>query len=218
MASERFSVQPGDPVLLRRALVRLRTGSSRSLGCIELAKEALEASWRDDRQEATRSCHQPSVRVRYPPRREDDRTGAGRKFLLSDPEHMLSLDHVEELVLVRVDVEPRVERIDLLDDREGAAGAFRTRLDDEHRSRKRQALAGPRVEAVCPYVLKGDAATLASGPECIHLAAARLRRHSDRRASTRPVDVRVTRRRSSEDASKPRKQASGPSSSRGTSL
>ena len=40
--------------------------------------------------------------------------------MLTDLDHVVSLDHVEELVLVRVDVEQRVERINLLDDRERA--------------------------------------------------------------------------------------------------
>jgi hypothetical protein len=97
------------------------------------------------------------VRVRYLPRCEHDRAGAGGKFLLPDREHMLSLDHVEELVLVRVDVQRRVERIDLLDDREGAGRALRARLDEEHRARERQALAGARVEAVSRSALIGDA-------------------------------------------------------------
>lgn len=45
-------------------------------------------------------------------RREHHGAGTGPKFLLPDPEHVLSLDHVEELVLVRVDVQRGVERID----------------------------------------------------------------------------------------------------------
>jgi len=36
------------------------------------------------------------------PRREHDRAGACPKVLVTDPKHVLSLDDVEELVLVRV--------------------------------------------------------------------------------------------------------------------
>ena len=75
---------------------------------------------------------------------------------------MLSLDHVEELVLVRVDVQRRVEWVDLFDDREGTGRALRARLDEEHRSREGQTLAAARVDAVSRWILNGDAANVAS--------------------------------------------------------
>ena len=157
MSLERRSVKPGDPVLLRRALVRLRPRSSSSFSCTELAKEALEPCWRDHGQEATRSWHTPSVRVRYVPRREHHRARAGGKLLLPYREQMLPLDHVEELILIRVDVQRRVERIDLLNDREGTCRASGARLDEEHRARERQTLTGGHVEAVSRWALIGDA-------------------------------------------------------------
>jgi len=70
---------------------------------------------------------------------------------------MLSLDHVEELILVRVYMQRRVERIDFLDNRERACRALGARLDEEHPARERQTLTSGRVEAVSGWALIGDA-------------------------------------------------------------
>lgn len=44
------------------------------------------------------------MRMRHPPRGEHNGAGASGKLLLADPKHVLALDHVEELVLIRVRV------------------------------------------------------------------------------------------------------------------
>ena len=43
--------------------------------------------------------------MRHMPRGEHDCTGTCGKFVLTDSEHVLSLDHVEQLVLIRMYVE-----------------------------------------------------------------------------------------------------------------
>jgi hypothetical protein len=87
--------------------------------------------------------------MRHATRREDDGAGASRELLRSDREDVVALDDVEELVLIRVDVQRRVERINLLDDRERTPGRLTARLDEELRARKRQPLACAGVEPVC---------------------------------------------------------------------
>ncbi len=58
----------------------------------------------------------------HPARGEHNGAGASGKRLLADPEHMLAFDHVEELVLVRMYVERRVERVYRLEDDTSASG------------------------------------------------------------------------------------------------
>jgi hypothetical protein len=98
----------------------------------------------------------------------DDGAGASRKLLLTDLEDVLALDHVEELVLVRVHVQRRVERIDLLDDRECAGRRLAGRLDEELGTRERQALALAGVEVVAACVRSCDGANLARAAEKRH--------------------------------------------------
>ena len=95
------------------------------------------------------------------PRGEHDCTGSRRKLVLTDSEHVLPLDHVEELILIRVHVEGSVERIYLLEDRERTGGGFRARFDQEDRSRERQALSSRRVEVIAVGALISDGANLA---------------------------------------------------------
>ncbi len=79
---------------------------------------------------------------------EHDCARPRRKFLVANKKHVLALDHIEELVLVRMDVSRSVERIYLLDDRECPPGCLRTGLDEEDCTREGQALASGRVEVV----------------------------------------------------------------------
>jgi hypothetical protein len=103
------------------------------------------------------------VRVRYLPRGEHDCAGSRGKLLLTDSEHVVPLDHVEELVLVRMNVERSVERVYLFDDREGTSGRLRARFDQEGRSRERQALSSRRIEVVTVRAVVSDGANLAGG-------------------------------------------------------
>ena len=81
------------------------------------------------------------MRVRYAPRGEHDRARADVEDGLADGELVLALEHDEQLVLVRVDVGRRVERRDLLHDRERSAGRLRRRLDEELRVAEAERLA-----------------------------------------------------------------------------
>jgi len=56
-----------------------------------------------------------------PPRRKHDSAGAGPKFRFADLEDVLPLEHVEQLVLILVNVERRVDWFVLLKDRERSA-------------------------------------------------------------------------------------------------
>jgi hypothetical protein len=103
------------------------------------------------------------MRVWDMPRGEHDCTGTSGKLDLTDSEHMLSLDHVEELVLIRVDVERSVERIFLFDDRECTSGGLGARFDKENRSRKRQTFASRGSEMKAYGALLSDRANLACG-------------------------------------------------------
>ncbi len=62
-------------------------------------------------------------------------------LLVADPEDVLSLEHVEQLVLVAVHVRRGVQRIDLLDDPQRAAGGLRRRADHELGAAEPQPLA-----------------------------------------------------------------------------
>ena len=89
--------------------------------------------------EATGSWHHATVRVRHCRGANTTALGTAGKLVVTDSEHVLSLDHVEELVLIRVYVKGSIERIHLFDDRERTSGGFAL-ADEEVRSRKRQAL------------------------------------------------------------------------------
>ena len=149
---------------LRRAGVRFGPDRAVALGFGELAEEPLEARRRDERQEAAGPRNDPPVRMRDASRGEHDRARADVERGAPDGELVLALQHDEQLVLVRVDVRRRVERRDLLDDRERPAGRLRRRLDEElrlaeaerlavvtrERERVRRSGHGPRLAAVRP--------------------------------------------------------------------
>ena len=118
---------------------------------------------RHHRQEATRSWHHASVRVRHLPRGEHDCTGTCGKLVVTDLEHVLSLDHVEELVLIRVYVKGSIERIHLFDDRERTSGGLCARFDEEDRSRKRQAFSSHGGEMEAGGAITPDHPNLACG-------------------------------------------------------
>ena len=94
---------------------------------------------------------------------EHDCTGTCGKLVVTDSEHVLSLDHVEELVLIRVYVKGSIERIHLFDDRERTSGGFCARFDEEVRSRKRQTLSSHCGEMEAGGAITPDHPNLACG-------------------------------------------------------
>jgi hypothetical protein len=107
--------------------------------------------------------HDASVRVRHMPRGEHDCAGTRGKLVLTDAKHVLPLDHIEELVLIRVYMEGSIERIHLFDDRERAGGGLGARFDQEDGAGERQTLSSRRVEVVAMGALVFDGANLARG-------------------------------------------------------
>jgi hypothetical protein len=79
-------------------------------------------------------------------RREHDRARADVEDGVAHRELVPALEDDEQLVLVRVDVQRRVERRDLLDDGERPAGRLRRRLDQELRLAEAERLAIVTVE------------------------------------------------------------------------
>ncbi|HSJ73767.1 MAG TPA: hypothetical protein VK904_05570 [Miltoncostaeaceae bacterium] len=67
-------------------------------------------------------------------------------LVVADAVDVLALEHVEELVLALVEVERRVQGVDLLDDREAAAGGVRRGAHEELGVAEAQALAAAGVE------------------------------------------------------------------------
>ena len=101
------------------------------------------------------------------PRGEHDGAGTCGKFVLTDLKHMLSLDHVEKLVLIRVDVERSIERIYLFDDRERTGGGLRARFHEQNRARKRQAFSSRASEMEACGAMISDGANLACGDHLV---------------------------------------------------
>jgi hypothetical protein len=101
--------------------------------------------------------------VRHLPRGEHDCTGTCGKLDLTDSEYVLSLDDVEELVLIRVDVKRRIERIRLFDDRERTSGGLGARSYEEVCSRERQSFSSHGGEMEAGGAITHDRANLACG-------------------------------------------------------
>jgi len=112
------------------------------------------------------------------PRGEHDCPGTRGKLVLTDSEHVLPLDHVEQLVLIRVYMEGSIERIYLFDDRERTGRGLRTRFDEEDRSRERQALSSGRPDVVAKGALISDRANLARRNHAVQLRVERCVRNS----------------------------------------
>ena len=99
---------------------------------------------------------------------EDDSARAGGKLLVTDSERMLALDHVEELVLVRVHMKRSVKRVYLFDDREPTRSRLGAGLDEKYRPCERQALSRARIEVVPACTLISDSANLAPATLGVH--------------------------------------------------
>jgi hypothetical protein len=116
------SGEPGDSVFLGRARVGLRTEGTGKVRIRELPEEPFESGGRGENQEAPRARDGPPLSVRDTTGCEHEPTGAGLEFRFADLEHVLSFEHVEQLVLVLVNVERRVDGFVLLKDRERSTG------------------------------------------------------------------------------------------------
>jgi len=93
-----------------------------SLRLSEVSEESLEAGWREHFEDATSARDHAPVRVGHLSRAEDQVTWPRLELRATDREDMLTLEDVEELIVTVVDVQRRVERVDLFDDRERASG------------------------------------------------------------------------------------------------
>jgi hypothetical protein len=130
------------------------------------------------------------------PRAEHDCAGTSGKLVLPDSEHVLPLDHIEELVLVRVHVEGSIERIYLFDDRERTRGGLRACFDQEDRAREGQALSSRRVEVIAMSARISDGANLARGDHA--RPAEGVERRLRQRAGISPESARPAARPSAE--------------------
>ena len=83
------------------------------------------------------------------PRGPNTSRRTGVELLFADLEHVLAFEHVEQLILVLVNVKRRVERRDLFDDAERTACRIRGGLDDYLRIAEPKALSVGGVEHVC---------------------------------------------------------------------
>jgi hypothetical protein len=78
--------------------------------------------------------------VRNTARGEHEPAGAGTELLVADLEDVLTFEHVEQLVLVLVNVERRVDGFVLLEDRECSTRGVGGRFDDDLDFAEAQAL------------------------------------------------------------------------------
>lgn len=97
----------------------------------EVAEESLEAGWGEHREDPAGTRDHPLLGVRQPARPEDLVPRPGRELGAVHGEDVLALEDEEVLVVLVVDVHRYVDRIDLLDDREGPTGRLRRRPDRE---------------------------------------------------------------------------------------
>jgi hypothetical protein len=86
--------------------------------------------------------------VRDAARGEHEPVGAGLELLVADLEDVLPFEHVEQLVLVLVNVERRVDGFVLLEDRECSAGGVGGGLDDDLHLAEPQAFSAFGLEHV----------------------------------------------------------------------
>jgi hypothetical protein len=84
----------------------------------------LETRWSGHDEHPSGSRHHASLRVGHAPRSEHEPAGTRPELPLADLEDVLALQHVEELVLVLVHVQRRVDRLVLLEQRERTGGGL----------------------------------------------------------------------------------------------
>ena len=81
-------------------------------------------------------------------RGEHEPAGAGPELLIADLEDVLAFEHVEQLVLVLVNVQRRVYGFVLLEDRECSAGGVGGSLDHDFHVAEAQAFSAVGLERV----------------------------------------------------------------------
>jgi hypothetical protein len=90
----------------------------------------------------------PPLGVRDTARGEHEPPGAGLEVLVADSEDVLPFEHVEQLVLVLVNVERGVDGFVLLEDRECSARGVGGSFDDDLHIAEPQALSAFGLELV----------------------------------------------------------------------
>src|SRR3954469_8636422 len=102
-------LQPGDPVLLRCGGGGVGAQRAGGVGRGEVAKEAIEAAGHGHDQQPSLARNDAPLSVRHPARREHGAPGGDAVLLVPNLEYVLALEHVEQLVLVGVQVARRVD-------------------------------------------------------------------------------------------------------------
>jgi hypothetical protein len=111
------SAEPGDAVLLGGAHVGVGPEGSGAVCLGKVPEKALESGGRGEDQYAPGPRRYPPLGVRDTARSEHEPAGGGLELLVADLEDVLPFEHVEQLVLVPVNMERRVDGFVLLKDR-----------------------------------------------------------------------------------------------------
>ena len=122
--------------------VGLRAEGAVRVGVGERAEEPLEPAGAHQHELASFARPHAALRVGHAARREDHPSGPDAVLLVPHPEDVLALEHVEELVLVLVDVEGRVdEGRHLLEQGERATGRLGRDAEQDRHVAEDEALA-----------------------------------------------------------------------------
>jgi hypothetical protein len=118
------SDHPGHAELRGDSMEILDFDLSVSIHLSEVTEETLEAGWREHLEDAASTPDHTALRAWHPSGTEDQVTRPCLELGATDREDMLTLKDVKKLIVIVVDMQRCVERVDLLDDRERAAGGF----------------------------------------------------------------------------------------------
>jgi hypothetical protein len=125
------SDHPGHAELRGDSMEILDSDLSVSIHLSEVTEETLEAGWREHLEDAAGTRDHTPLRVWHPSGAEDQVTRPCLELGATDREDMLTLKDVKELIVIVVDMQRCVERVDLFDDRERAAGGLSGSPDRE---------------------------------------------------------------------------------------
>jgi hypothetical protein len=85
-------------------------------------EEILEAGWREHFEDATSARDHAPMCMGHLSGAEDEVTWRRLELRATDSEDMFTFEDVEKFIVAVVDVQRRVERVDLFNDRESASG------------------------------------------------------------------------------------------------
>jgi hypothetical protein len=125
------SDHPGDAELRGDSMEILDSDLSVSIHLSEVTEETLEAGWREHLEDAAGTRDHTPLRVRHPAGAEDQVTRPCLELGATDREDVLTLKDVKKLIVIVMDMQRCVERVDLFDDRERAAGGLSRSPDRE---------------------------------------------------------------------------------------